>query len=379
MPVSRRKMLTQLVATALAGASARSLAAYSLPTDTRELEHGPIRLNRNENAYGPSEKAVSAAASSFAFANRYPSRQVEDLKEAIAGIHGVGAEQVVVGPGSSELLRTLAAAFLGPNKRLITAAPTFDVIAKEARWAGADVVEVPLTRDYAHNLGEMLSHAQKSAGLIYVCNPNNPTGSLTGRDDLESFLRAVPREYYVVIDEAYHHYVPPSVAYRSFIDHPTDNPRVIVTRTFSKVYGLAGARIGYAVAAPQTTRRLATERLEASLSSFGLTAAIAALTDLDHVSNCARRNTDDVQEFLNQVNARHGHVIDPHANFVLIQTDHSAETVLEQFAQKDILLGPAVPEMNTHVRVSLGTAAEMEEFWRVWDVLLPISSMHMNM
>src|SRR5439155_10442888 len=143
---------------------------------------------------------------------------------------------------SIELLRMAAAIFLGPRKKLILALPSFGPIADFARSAGADVAMVPLTTQYAHDLDAMLAHVDASVGLVYICNPNNPTGSLTPRRDLETFIRRHPSATRVLVDEAYHHYAGTSWAYASFIDRPVDDGRVIVTRTLSNVYGLAGLR-----------------------------------------------------------------------------------------------------------------------------------------
>ncbi len=337
----------------------------------------PARLNRNENAYGLSEKAAAAIRSSATLASRYPDREQQLLKEAIATFHHVGTEQIVLGGGSSELMRAAVWSFVSRGKKLILASPTFDVISREAHRLGMEVDAIPLTREYSHDLGKMLSHARGASGLVYICNPNNPTGSLTPRSELESFVRELPSDFYVLIDEAYHHYVPNTPAYASFIDKPADAKQVIVTRTFSKVGGLAGERIGYAVTSPETARMLPLAELESAVTVSAARAAIATLGDREFIHRCSRLNADDRQEFLNQVNARHGHVIDPHGNFVFIHAGRPAKEVVEHFETNGILIGPPVPEMNTHVRVSFGLPSEMQAFWRVWDLLIPAGTMHM--
>jgi histidinol-phosphate aminotransferase len=157
-------------------------------------------------------------------------------------------QQVIIGCGSSEILRMAAIAFSGSGKKVILAHPTFELMAESARRAGAQIISVPLRSDYSHDLDNALSHADATTGLVYICNPNNPTGSLTRRQDLEAFLRELPSTAYVLMDEAYHHYVGGSPEYASFIDRPVDDPRIVVARTFSTIYGLAGVRIGYASA-----------------------------------------------------------------------------------------------------------------------------------
>src|SRR5262249_15922706 len=198
--------------------------------------------------------------------------------------------------------------------------------------AGTSVVPVPLTQAHAHDLDAMLEQCDSATGLAYICNPNNPTGSLTCRKDLEAFLAALPQSVHVVIDEAYHHYVEQTSDYVAFIDRPVDDPRVIVVRSFSKVFGLAGLRIGYGITAPATARRLTAARLEGSVNVVAARAAAAALEDAQHVRDRARLNANDRQEFLNQANARMLRAIDSHTNFVMLDAERPASQVVDHFA-----------------------------------------------
>lgn len=305
---------------------------------------------------------------SLDLANRYPD-SVDFLREAIAKAHAVKPEQVVLGCGSSELLQMAAAAFLGPGRKLIMASPTFELIARFARKAGAEIVQVPLTPRYEHDLGAMLDRADEKTGLVYICNPNNPTGSLTVRKDLENFLAKLPSSVPVLIDEAYHHYVGGTSSYASFLDRPAGDGRTSVTRTFSKIYGLAGLRVGYAIAPLEMARQLNSERLQFGVNIVAARAAAAALGDAQYVRTIAQRNANDRQEFYNQANARMLRVIDSQTNFVMLEVGQAAEGIIEHYKKNDILVAPKVPSFETHVRVSLGKPAEMREFWRVWDLL----------
>jgi len=331
---------------------------------------GPTRLDSNENAYGPSPQAFAALQGSAEMANRYPKREYGDLVDAISARHGVKAEQVVLGCGSAEDLRMTSATFLGPGTTLIMASPTFELIAQQAQRLGAQIVSVPLTSDFAHDLDGMLSRAATGSGLIYICNPNNPTATLTPRADLETFLSRLPAGYAVLLDEAYHHFVTSgAAAYTSFLDRPVENDRLIVTRTFSKIYGLAGARIGYAIAAPETARRLAAQKMDFALSILSVRAALAAWNDTGFVPLGAARNAADRQEFYRQAKSRSIPVIESQTNFVMVQTGRPAEDVIAHFRQNNVLIGRPFPPMNDYVRVSLGTPSDMLEFWRVWDFL----------
>jgi len=204
---------------------------------------------------------------------------------------------------------------------------------------------------------------------VYVCNPNNPTASLTPRRDLETFIGKLPAPTYVVIDEAYHHYAGMSGMYASFIDRRLDDERVIVARTFSKVYGLAGLRLGYAVASPKIIQRMRKFSTEDNINAIVTQSAAVALADTDGTSDLILRNTNDRQEFFNQAMARALKPIDSHTNFVMMNTFHPAEDVIQRFRKNNILIGRRFSPMDTYIRVSLGRPEEMQAFWRTWDLL----------
>jgi histidinol-phosphate aminotransferase len=368
MSFSRRELLRSIAASALTSAAITSLDEVVLarPPGTT------IRLDQNENAYGPSPKAIEAMRACLLAANRYPRSECEELTERIARFHKIKHEQVTLGAGTREILRMAATAYLLARKKLVLASPTFDAMSETAQRAvGANLAKVALTRRSSHDLEAMLAEVDATTGLIYICNPNNPTGSLTPRKDLEVFLSKLPASAVVLIDEAYHDYVGTSSDYVSFIDHPLDDDRLIVTRTFSKMHGLAGLRIGYAVSSPQRSRELSASRLSWDVNVVAAHAAAAALEDSEHVRLCAERNRSDRQEFYNMVNARMMRQIDSLANFVFMNTGIPGAQVVEHFRKNNILLGPLVPQMDKYVRVSLGVPEEMREFWRVWDLLPP--------
>jgi histidinol-phosphate aminotransferase len=291
------------------------------------------------------------------------------LAQRIADQHRVKPEQILLGCGSTDILRMAAFAFLGNGRRLIQAAPTFEAIGDYARGTSAEVISVPLTPRFSHDLDGMQKQVAASTTLVYICNPNNPTASLTPRNDLETFIGKLPASTFVVIDEAYHHYAGESSMYASFIDRPLDSERVIVTRTFSKVYGLAGLRLGYAVSSPNTIQKMRQFASHDNINSIVAQVGFVALDDSDGVNDCVRRNLDDRQEFFNQAMARAVKPIDSHANFVMVNTYHPAEEVIQHFRQSNILIGRSFPPMRTYIRISLGRPEEMQRFWQAWDTL----------
>lgn len=328
----------------------------------------PIRLDKNENPYGPADSAVAAMRASLSSPNRYPDAS-DALEAKIAGLHKVKTEQVVLGCGSSEILRMAADAFLLRGTKLIVAEPTFPLPAFFAQQRGVEVVEVPLARDHSHDLQAMLGHADRTTGMVYICNPNNPTGNLTPRQDLDDFLHKLPPGIPVVIDEAYHHYVAPTPSYASFLDRRAADERTIVVRTFSKIYGLAGLRIGYAVAPPMLALKLSAFRLQFGENVVGIHAAMSSLDDTEFVRRMADRNRDDRQTFFNSADVRYVRVNDSQTNFALLKLDHPIDEVIEHFRRNRILVGPRFPRLNDFLRVSIGRPEESKAFWRVWDML----------
>lgn len=374
MAISRRTFLGTLGIGAAAGPAAQwpwaGLSSASIFEPARSTEpDGTVHLDRNENAYGPSQKTFEAIRAAVGTANRYPFRSGDELTEQIADSHAVKPEQIVLGCGSTEILRIAAQAFLGAGKTLLQASPTCEAIEHYARSTGAEVLSLPLTHERAHDLGAMLQRADASATLVYVCNPNNPTGSITQRKDLEDFIAKLPATSFVLIDEAYHHYAGVAPAYVSFIDHPLDDDRVIVSRTFSKVYGLAGLRLGYCTASLKTAQRIRPFSTRDNVNGIVARAGMAALDDHAEVREFVKRNRDDRQEFYNQANGRMLKPIGSHANFVMMDTHRPAQQIIEHFRQHNVLIGRRFPAMDTHIRVSLGKPSEMLKFWRVWDLL----------
>jgi histidinol-phosphate aminotransferase len=315
MPITRRNLLQGIAAGTAVAAGARPVAAFvagALPKPLpNPLVPGPTLLNRNENAYGPSQKVLAVIREAASVSCRYPRGEYDVLRNMLADLHKVKPEQIVLGVGSSEIIRMAGAACLGPSKKLLVANPTYPSLGNYAEASGVPVVKIPLTRTSEHDTDAMLAKANSATGLVCLCNPNNPTGTLTPRKNLESFVSKLPAEVMILVDEAYHHYVSATAAYRSFLDFPLGDPRIIVTRTFSKIYGLAGLRIGYSVSSREVAARLSALRLQNGVTILSVK---AALEDSAYVRMAAKRNSDDRQEFMNQVNARMLRAIDSHAN-----------------------------------------------------------------
>jgi histidinol-phosphate aminotransferase len=369
MSVSRRNFLRNVgIGAAAAGAvsalplSESLLFASEPPRAARP--GGPILLNSNENAYGAFSSVHAAMQRALEECNRYP--EDDRFVERVAALHKVKAEQVLAGCGSGEILKIAASAFTGPGKKLVQASPTFEALGAYARSVRAEVMRVPLAANSAHDLDAMLAACGSGTGLVYICNPNNPTASLTPRIELETFLKKLPAGVVVLMDEAYHHFVD-SPEYTSFLERPVESEQMLVARTFSKVYGLAGARLGYSVAPLKVMEAMRPHRLFDSGNQMVLHGAQAALDDSAAMHAAAQRNARDRAEFVRQAQTRKVSLIPSQANFVMMHTGRPVREVIAYFRQQNILVGRPFPPLETYLRVSLGRPAEMQAFWKAWD------------
>jgi len=369
MHIDRRELLRQFGTAAAASVLWPRLAeSASIPVDATSVI---AKLARNENAYGPSEKAKEAFRESLLVANRYPDEETEKLRAAIAAAHEVQPKNITLGCGSTELLRMSAEACLAPGQNIVMATPTFDSIGRFAKLLAAEVRGVPLTHEYAHDFPAMLARTDAKTGIFYICNPNNPTGTLTPKSDIEASLPKVPAGTFIVMDEAYHDYVAPSGAYASWAPRAAADPRLIVTRTFSKVHALAGLRIGYAISSEETAKRLAARRLPGGINAVAAHVALVSLDDSAQVKKIVTLNSNDRQEFFNQANARMVRCLDSETNFVLMRTFSGGKETAGMLRSKGVLVRAEYPGFEKHIRVSLGLPEEMRSFWSVWDALMP--------
>ena len=245
---------------------------------------GPIRLSANENPYGPCAASLEALTKSAADASRYPGAIEEEMRAAIARHHGVGPDRIVLGCGSSDVLRMADSAFVPAGKTLVVAEPTFEAVLTYCQATRGETIKVPLTSDFRHDLPKMAAACDARTGMVYVCNPNNPTGTIVEAGELEAFLARVPPTCVVLVDEAYHHFVE-SPKYKSALELAGRHDNVVVARTFSKIYGMAGMRLGYGVASPANAERMRTHAAWNNTSQSALAMGLAGLADPNVVAD----------------------------------------------------------------------------------------------
>jgi histidinol-phosphate aminotransferase len=362
LPLSRRKF-AQLLGAGAAAAVVRPSFSFAKPTQsvtTPLAEGGIVRLSANENPYGPCPKAFQAITDSFPLACRYPDEHNNVLIDKLAKLNGVNHDQVLLGDGSGEILKLCAETFTGPqNGKLVAADPTFEAILNNASSNGAEVVKVPLTSSFQHDLPKMIDSAK--AGLIYVCNPNNPTASITPKDELREFITKTPPQTMILVDEAYFHYAD-SPDYESVIALVKDHPNLIVSRTFSKIYGMAGLRCGYCVAQKDAIDRLRRNQMWDSVNCMALAAAIASLDDLDHVPNGQRLNREAKTFVTSELDKMGYEQIPSQANFIMFDCKRPVMPLIQAMKEHKVHVGRLFPALPNHMRLTIGKKTEMERF-----------------
>ena len=348
--------------------SARSLSGSSTELDLGGKTDGPLQLNWNENPLGMAPAARLAATRAVDEGHRYPDALRGDLVEAIASLHGVGTDSIVLGNGSTELLQvtTQALASTAPSSRkpaLVLAQPTFSIVVRYQQPFGYRVERVPLDSRNAHDLGQMRAKAV-GPSLVYICNPNNPTGTLTPSGEIDSWIEASADDVLFLIDEAYVEYVE-AETFRSASSWIEKRRNVVVTRTFSKVYGMAGMRFGYALAHPETADWLRGFTPTDNANGPALAAGRASIADDGWLEKCRASNRRAKEITLRCLAELDLETLPSHTNFLMHRVRGSLEVYIGRMRAAGIRVGRPFPPMVSYNRLTLGLPEEMERFARV--------------
>ncbi len=324
-------------------------------------EKNVIRLKSNESPYGLSPKAQAAAENALAQSHLYPHNHYAELKSRIAEREGLTPEHIILGAGSTEIMVMLIQLYRSQGEAL-AADPTYFDFVDYAERADCFLRLVPLDSNFVHDLPAMEKEVNPRTSLVYICNPTNPTGTIVARDRLLSFCERVAPQALVVVDEAYHEYVEDD-GYGTMLPLVKEGANIVVTRTFSKIFGMAGLRVGYGVAAPETIRHLRrTQRNFATLAFPSLKAAVASYLDLEFQEDVYRKNSE-VKRYLYRELDRMGLFYTPsQTNFVLFQIDRDARDTVKAFEAQGVLLRGFPIRDKNWIRVSIGTQSEMERF-----------------
>ena len=318
-----------------------------------------VRLNANESPWGPFAPAADAVRNIAANGGRYLYEQTNDFIELLASQEGVPASYVRAYPGSSAPLHQAVLGFCSPQKSYVAADTTYEAGGEAAKFIGAKRALVPLRKDCSHDVKAM-AKADPNAGLLYLCNPNNPTGSLTPRADIEWLLENKPAGSTLLVDEAYLH-IAGAPSTLSVVDLVAKDKEIIVLRTFSKLYGMAGLRLGAAIARPDLLKKI-TGYGDFAVPVTAVAAGITSLKSVDEVSK-RRKLIGGIREETVAFLEKHNFKTTPSmSNCFMVETGRPAQQVVDAMAAQKIMIGRVFPGMPTHVRITVGTAEEMAKF-----------------
>jgi histidinol-phosphate aminotransferase len=314
-------------------------------------------------------------AQAMKYANRYGYPD-GGIVEGIAQLHGCRSQNVMLGAGSSEILQAVADTFVTSQKKILGAEPTYSTVYGFATGMNGSAIRVPLGPDFRQDIPAMIKAAKdnaKSLGFVYLCNPNNPTGVIVTRDDVRQLLDGLPENVPVLIDEAYHHYVEDN-AYASSVPFVNEGRPVIVARTFSKIAGMAGVRLGYGIAPSALAQRMRPYLGSNNVSVVAKWGGVAALKDTAALEQVRSKTLELRKKTVAQLKELGYSVIPSEANFFMVNLRRQARQVIQAFRQRGVLVGRPFPPMNEYLRVSVGNADEMDRFIAAFKAILPAAT-----
>lgn len=320
-----------------------------------------IKLASNENPLGPSPRAQRAVADLLKAMHIYPDGSCFDLKQALAAHYGLKPAHFMTGNGSDELLRLLAETFLVPGDEVIIATPTFSEYEFVATVMGATTIKVPL-KDFRHDLAAMAAAITPATKMIIICNPNNPTGSIVGRDEIATFMASVPEDVLVIFDEAYSEYAvsPDFASGREWMER---GRHVVVLHTFSKLYGLAALRVGYGIGGEAIIAAVARVTEPFNVNALAQIAATAALNDLEHVQNSRRCNEAGKAFLYEKFQALGMTYVPTEANFIWVNVGMDCQAVFQALLRRGVIVRTGdVFGFPSYIRVTVGTDRENRRF-----------------
>ncbi|MCG6553194.1 MAG: histidinol-phosphate transaminase [Candidatus Magnetominusculus sp. LBB02] len=337
------------------------------PIEELERELGisnSVKLASNENPLGPSPLALDEIAKHTGTLNRYPDGGAYALRSLLAQAHGVDIEEVIVGAGTNELIDIAIRAFQQPGDETIMGSPSFIVYYISSAKADGTPVKVPLTQDYCLDLIAMCDKITGKTKIICIANPNNPTGTIVTKDDLREFYKRLPDNILVIMDEAYYEYAVSNSSYPDSMVNFREGKNILILRTFSKAYGLAGLRIGYGIAKSQITGAMNKIREPFNTSTLAQHAAIAALKDTEHVRRAVEVNAEGKAYLYKELAALGIDFVRSETNFIYMDLKKNAVEIYNKLLKMGMIIRPMGAADTTTIRVTIGLPAENEAFIR---------------
>jgi histidinol-phosphate aminotransferase len=339
-----------------------------------EVYDGLAKLGNNENPWGPAEPVMKAMTRAWKYSNRYGYPD-GGITAAIAEHHGVKPENVLMAAGSGEILKIVGATLLDGGLKVVGADPTYATVYQHASNIKADAIRIPLLKDYRQDIPALIAATRqhyREVGFVYLVNPNNPTARIVTKQEVKQLLDGIPEDMPVLIDEAYHHYVE-DPDYATSMPYVLEGRQVIIARTFSKIYGLAGMRLGYAVAPRELVRRMEPYGT-GTINALVKWAGVAALQDTETPNRVRQQTVALRKKTTSELQAMGYDVIPSEANFFMVHIRRQVQPVIEEFRKKGVIVGRPFPPMTEHLRVSVGTEEEMGRFMTAWKSIFPVTT-----
>lgn len=328
------------------------------------------KLASNENPIGPSPKAIEAIKKEVENIHLYPEANATVLKEKLAEKYNLSTENIVIGNGGEELLKMIAETFINPGDEAIMAYPSFDKYSSEVCFMGGVAVKVPL-KNYKHDFEGFVQKINDNTKLIFVCNPNNPTGNIMPKADIDYLIKNVPEDVVIVLDEAYYDYAVKNPEYPDSLEILKNRPNTIILRTFSKVAGIAAVRVGYLLTSKEISAAMNKIKLVFNVNRLAQVAGIAALEDYDHLEKTVDLNYKSLDLMEKYFEEKNFEYIKPNANFVFVNVGEDSRIVFGELLKKGIIIRPGyLWDWDNWLRVSTGTIEQTEKFIKRLDEVL---------
>lgn len=333
------------------------------------------KLSSNENPFGPSEKALEAMTYAFKYSMRYgyPDNNVQ---QRIADAHEVSRDHVLMGAGSGEILDVVGLTWLAHDKKVVGVEPSYGSVYSHATGIDAETILLPLEADYRQNIQRMVDVTNRNArdvGFVYLCNPNNPTGVTVTADEIAYLLDNIPEDIPVLIDEAYHHFVE-DPAYEESLKYVREGRRVVIARTFSKIYGMAAMRIGFAIAPPDMIEEMRPYST-GSVNALARWGAVASMEDQPAADHMLAHNKRLREQTISDLESLGYECVPSQTNFFMVNLRQTVAPIRQAFRQRGVAVGRDFPPMLDHLRVSIGTEEEMGRFMNAFqDIMTTMSA-----
>ena len=361
---------TDLFAQTRPGAAGNAVPRMRGNDDYDAIAH----LSSNENCWGPPESVMKAMNNAWKYSNRYGYPDANIVGE-IAKHHGVKPENILLGAGSGEILDVVGTTFLLGGKKVLGVEPSYSSVYQHATSIKTTAIKLPLGKDYRQDMAAMIKAANTRAseiGLVYLCNPNNPTGIVVSKQEVKQLLDGIPKDMPVLIDEAYHHFVD-DPSYATSVPYVIEGRPVIIARTFSKIAALAGMRLGYAVASAEIVQKMRPYSM-GSINALVKHGGAASLKDTAAQAEVKNKVMALRKKTTSELNALGYETLPSETNFFMVSIGREIVPVIEEFRKKGVAVGRPFPPMTTHMRVSIGTAEEMDRFMKAFKEIFPAKS-----